>query len=176
MEQPRRAERPDPSQDVRLFAAWFGLLLVAMGVAMAGFLFFRIGKTLLDPRSFETQVDRWEFVVRGRTTDAFPDALETPERRLISNQQPPSAEDSPDAAIADRSDPLEDTLELVGRLGSKSARAAALLILVLVLLILVKIVVAVIHAGIRLAALSAGEREYMKRIVDELVYQRKNGS
>jgi hypothetical protein len=157
-----------------------GLLLVAMGVAMAGYLFVRIGQVLLDPRSFENQVDRWEFVVRGRTTDAFPDNYETPERRVISAPQAPAEPDSVDPespnALTERGDPMEETLHLVGRLGSKSARPAALFILILVLLILVKIIVSVIHAGIRLAALSAGDREYMKRIVDELVYQRNDRS
>ena len=68
--------------EIRAFAAWMGLMLIAFGVAMAGYMFFRIGAVLLDPRAFETQVDRWEFVVRGRVSDALPNAYETPERTV----------------------------------------------------------------------------------------------
>lgn len=173
---PQRPVPPDPTSDVRVYAAWFGLVLVAMGVAMAGYLFFRIGQVLLDPRSFETQVDRWEFVVRGRTTDAFPQAYETPDRGIIGGVSGNAPQDralvNADDISTPSADPVEDTLRLVGRLGSKSARVGALLLLMLVLLILVKIIFSVVHAGIRLAALAGGEREYMKRIIDELADQR----
>lgn len=173
----RRVGSRDASSEVRMFAAWMGLVLVAMGVAMAGYLFYRIGQVLLDPRAFETQVDRWEFVVRGRTTDAFPDVFETPDRQQIGAgvDSATGVDERGSAVPARHSDKVDETAQLVGRIGSKAARPAALFVLVLVLLILVKIVVSVIHAGIRLAGLAGGEREYMKRIVDELVYQRRRG-
>jgi hypothetical protein len=164
---PGRAEH-DPTAEMRMFASWMGLLLVAFGTAMAGYMFYRIGMVVMDPRSFETQVDRWEFVIRGRTTDAFPDAYETPERTV---RQPAIANELP-AQQASPADSTEEMARFVGRVGSKSARPAALLLIVLVLTILLRIAIAIIHAGIRLAGLAGGEREYMKRIVDELVNQR----
>lgn len=164
--------RPDSTSDIRAFAAWMGLVLVAMGVAMACYLFYRVGQVVLDPRSAETQVNRWEFVIRGRATDAFPDAMETGERRIIAPVPARAVDDFEDPAPATSNDPVEETARLMGRLGSKSARAAALVVLLVVLMLLVKICTAIIHAGIRLAGLSGGEREYMKRIVDELVHQR----
>lgn len=181
---PRR-EAVDASSDVRVFASWFGLVLVAMGVAMAGYLFFRIGQVLLDPRAFETNVDRWEFVMRGRVNDALPAALETPERRL-ARPLPPAGDQDADPATETPADyyedpppatapvdPVEDMARLAGRIASKSARPMALLLLIMVLTLLVRIIVAVIHAGIRLAGLAGGEREYMKRIIDELMEQRR---
>jgi len=179
---------PDASGEIRAFAAWMGLILVAMGVAMAGYLFWRIGSVVLDPRGFETQVNRWEFVVRGRTSDAFPDSYETPDRGTVGNYRPDgdparwqpqagaenSATETGAGAGTTTGDPVEDTARLVGRVGSKSARAAALLILIMILMLMVKIITSVIHAGIRLAALAGGEREYMKRIVNELVEQRRS--
>lgn len=176
MQEARQYESRDSSSEVRIFAAWMGLVLVAMGVAMAGYLFYRIGQVLLDPRAFETQVDRWEFVVRGRTTDAFPDVFETPERRQIGEGVSPTGREFDDSNTANsRSNQVDEAAQLVGRIGSKAARPTALIVLMLVLLIMVKIVVSVVHAGIRLAGLAGGEREYMKRIVDELVYQRRRG-
>lgn len=174
--QPQYVDAPDASRDVRLFASWMGLAVVAFGVAMAGYLFFRIGQVVLDPRSFETQVDRWEFVIRGRTSDAFPEAYETPDRQLIQTPRTPeddTAGANPEnAAPGGTSDQVEEMARFMGRVGSKSARPAALLLIILVLMLLVRIIVAIIHAGIRLAGLSGGEREYMKRVIDELVYQR----
>lgn len=173
---PHRPPTVDPTTDVRIFAAWFGLVLVAMGVAMAGYLFFQIGRVIMDPRAFETQVDRWEFVLRGRATDAFPDTYETPElQRISANPTAPSGNgvDSTSGLTSVSADPVEETARLLGRIGSKSARLGALMLLMLVLLILVRIIFAVVQAGIRLAALAGGEREYMKRIIEELVDQRE---
>lgn len=179
----RSKDGADASSDVRVFASWFGLVLVAMGVAMAGYLFFRIGQVLLDPRVFETNVDRWEFVMRGRATDAFPDVFETPERRLVRPLPPDNDGGDPAAPgahpydemapPAPPPDPVEDMARLAGRIASKSARPMALLFLIMVLTLLVRIIIAIIHAGIRLAGLAGGEREYMKRIIDELVDQRR---
>lgn len=159
---------PDTSSEIRSFAAWMGLVIIAFGVATSGYLFWKIGGVLLDPRAFETQVDRWEFVVRGRTTDAFPDTYETPDRRQITN--PDTAAETAPA----RRDRVEEMAEFAGRMGSKSARPAALLLIILVLSIMVRISIAIINAGIRLAYLTAGEKDYMKRIVDELVERRNN--
>lgn len=174
---PRHRPPPvDPTTDVRVFAAWFGLVLVAMGVAMAGYLFFQIGRVIMDPRAFETQVDRWEFVLRGRATDAFPQSFETPDLQRISanpTAQPGNGMDTSNGMAPISADPVEDTARLLGRIGSKSARLGALMLLTLVLLILVRIIFAVVQAGIRLAALAGGEREYMKRIIEELVDQRE---
>lgn len=171
---------PDRSSDLRIFASWMGLILVAFGTAMAGYMFYRIGMVILDPRSFETQVDRWEFVIRGRTTDAFPGAYETPEQTLRAPAIEPDGSpavgepdaDSPPSTTYTEADPTEEMARLIGRVGSKSARPAALLLIILVLTILVRIIIAIIHAGIRLAGLAGGEREYMKRIINELVNQR----
>lgn len=168
---------PDASSEVRIFAAWMGLVLVAFGVAMAGYLFFRIGQVILDPRTFETQVDRWEFVIRGRTTDAFPEVYETPERRIISPQSAQNAGSGNETAAVgsgQKESRAEEIAQFVGRVGSKSARPAALLIITLVLAILVRIILGIINAGIRLAGLAGGEREYMKRILDELVNRRNH--
>ncbi len=190
-----KRDRPDPlqpppldgqadlSSDVRIFAAWMGLVLVAFGVGMAGYLMFRIGDVVLDPRAIETQVDRWEFVIRGRTTDAFPQAYETPERRIVASTGPPQG-DGLDAGDPETSelDPApdissnqsEEMARFVGRVGSKSARPAALLLIVVLLMLLVRIIIGIIHAGIRMVYLTAGEKDFMKRIIDELTRQRNH--
>lgn len=171
----------DSSAGVRIFAAWMGLLLVAVGAALAGYLMYRIGEMVLDPRTFETQVDRWEFVIRGRTTDAFPDTYETSDnKRIITSVPAPGASGDPeietqDAPIRPGHEAIDQTEEMarfVGRLGSKSARPAALLLVMVLLMILVRILVAIMHAGIRLVYLTAGEKDYMKRIIDELAHRR----
>jgi len=173
----RLEERNDSAADLRIFASWLGLVIVTFGVVVCGYLFIRIGETLLDPRAFETQVDRWEFVVRGRTTDAFPDSYETPEGTLNRDDtteaatEGPAAPSSPSQPNKDR---VEEMVEFIGRVGSKSSRPAALLLIILVLSLLVRIAIGVVHAGIRLAYISAGEKDYMKRVIDELVEQRKN--
>ena len=163
---------PDASSEIRNFASWMGLVMVALGVAMAGYLFYRIGMVLLDPRSFETQVNRWEFVIRGRTTDALPDTYETPERQAISPQTALTAKRENDLPGNSTQDETEQLVHFLGRLGSKSARPVALFFILLVLTLLVRIISAVMHAGIRLAGLAGGEREYMKRLLDEMLYQR----
>lgn len=148
-----------------------GLVLVSFGVTIAAYMFFRIGQVVLDPRSFETQVDRWEFVIRGRTSDAFPGAYETPDLGLVTTQP---GEEIPAVSGngGSREDRVEEVARLVGRVGSKSARPMALLLIVLILVLMVRIVIGIIHAGIRLAGLSGGEREYMKRIIAELTHNR----
>jgi hypothetical protein len=164
----------DSAGELRTFAAWMGLVIIAFGLAMAGYLFYRVGQVLLDPRSFETQVDRWEFVVRGRTTDAFPQTYETPDRKRITIP-PVDGAANPNQPAADANQPRdrsEEIAQFVGRLGSESARPAALLLIILVLSILVRIAIGIINAGIRLAYLTSGEKDYMKRIIDELVDQR----
>lgn len=161
--------------DVRKFAGWMGLVIIAFGVAVAGYLVLRISEVIIDPRGFETQVDRWEFVVRGRVSDALPDAYETPERTLLSGQMP-AATAEPDLQTTAPQNPsgdVEKMAEFVGRVASKSARPAALFFLVILITIVVRIIIAIIHAGIRLVYITAGEKEYMKRIIEELVEQRR---
>lgn len=163
---------PDNSSEFRVFAAWMGLVIVAFGLAISGYLLLKIGQVLLDPRGFETQVDRWEFVVRGRTTDAFPDAYETPDRQIIRNPDAAAASAAPEKQP--EKSRSEEVADLAGRIGSKSARPVALFLIVLVLTLMVRIAIGIIHAGIRLAYITAGERDYMKRILEELLDQRQN--
>lgn len=167
----KRSAAPDSGSEIRSFAAWMGLVIIAFGVTTAGYLFWKIGNVLLDPRAFETQVDRWEFVVRGRTSDALPDIYEIPDRRPVGNPDQPVTDP---ANPANQQDHVEQVAQLTGRIASKSARPAALILILLVLGLMVRIAVAIINAGIRLAYLTAGEKDYLKRIVDELVAQRNN--
>lgn len=177
------ASQPDASSDVRIFAAWMGLLLIAFGVAMAGYVLFRIGEVVMDPRAIETQVDRWEFVIRGHTTDAFPQAYETPERRTL-NPAPLAQSDDSEAESsqpegleeirAAQSEQTDEMARFIGRIGSKSARPAALFLIIVLLMLLVRIIIAIIHAGIRMIYLTAGEKDHMKRIIDELTRQRNH--
>ncbi len=169
--------------EIRAFAGWMGLVIIAFGVAVAGYLLLRIGEVVIDPRGFETQVDRWEFVVRGRVSDALPDAYETPERTIPAAVAPaepvPETEGTAGTAGARPSAPdgqvgdVEKMAEFVGRVSSKSARPAALFLLVIIITIIVRIIIAIINAGIRLVYVTAGEKEYMKRIIEELVDQRR---
>lgn len=161
----------DGAAETRNFAAWFGMVLIAFGVGMAGWMFFYIGEIVLDPRGFSQQVDRWEFVIRGRATDAFPDAYETPDGVRLNTAGTDAAVTAPDAGSPDD---VERMAEFVGRVGSKSSRPAAILLLLLVVSLLVRIVLAIVSAGIKLVYVTTGDRDFMRRVIEQLASRRND--
>lgn len=161
---------PDATIGFRTATATFGLVLIGIGSLMTLLLFWRLYQLFLDPRPLEVQVDRWEFVIRGRATDG-----PIPVEREIASEGRIEADPLPAGGTGVRRprDEVEAVAEIAGRIGSKAARPAAILIMLVLLGILVRIVLGVIDIGGRLVYSAAGERDILKRLVHELQKRRE---
>ncbi len=164
---PLRTE-PDPSAGFRAASATMGLILIGIGSILTLLLFWRLYQTFLDPRPLVAQVDRWEFVIRGKATDA----LIPVERPVVTGSEPDEDYDTaaPTSARAVRrpENEVEAVAQIAGRVGSKAARPAAMLIMLILLGILVRILLGLIDTGGRLVYNAAGDRELLQRLVREL--------
>ncbi len=169
-----RPPAEDPTSGFRVFAASIGIVLVMAGAGLAGYLFYNVIKVMADPRSFSTQVDRWEFVVRGQANDLSPGALELPDRQKQA-EAGGAAESDPSIAAEAAPSEAEKIAHFAGRMGSKAARPGALLMIVILLTLLVRIAIALIDSGARLVHLAAGEKEFMKRLLYEITTRNRSG-
>jgi hypothetical protein len=164
-----RAPEPDPGTSFRVTAASLGLVLIGVGALMAGYLFYQIYRVLMDPRPLVDQVNRWEFVIRGRANDVPVRPVERAESAKLKAGEPDDAAD-PLTPGQHNSSPreIEAAAQFVSRMGSVSARPAALLLMFVLLGIMVRIAIAFIEAGGRLVNLAAGEKEFIQRLLREI--------
>lgn len=129
---------------------------------LALYLFFRIGDLVMDPRGFREQVDRWEYVVRGRSADLMADFSEPGATQQRSEPQTaPATPINPD-------DKAEEASRFIERAFSRGARPIALLILIVLVSLLVRVLILLIDVGARLIHLSVGDKEFMKKLLREL--------
>ena len=180
-----RAPEPDPGTSFRVTAASMGLVLIGIGVMMAGYMFYQIYRVLMDPRSLVEQVNRWEFVIRGRANDIAVRPVERGEAIKLNSRTPSGRTQASNEPI--EIDPLapgqntgaphdvEVAAQFASRLGSLGARPAALLLMFILLGILVRIAISFIEAGGKLVNLAAGEKEFMQRLLAEITRKNKNG-
>lgn len=157
------ASDSDGTAGMRVVGAILGVALVIIGTTFSLYMFFRIGEAVMDPRGFREQVDRWEFVVRGRTTDAVGDAREP--AALTSDNTGAAGNLLPPDTLEDRA---EEAARFIERTFSRSARPIALFVMVVLVSMMVRILILLIDAGARLIHLAAGEKEFMKRLLREI--------
>lgn len=174
---PFRAPEPDGTTGFRIMAASMGLVLIVIGAMMCATLFYQIYRALMDPRPLVEQVNRWEFVIRGRMNDVPVRPVEKGEAaKLRTGSKPANAADNeepeadPLTAAHSGSAPrdVEIAAQFAKRLGSVSARPVALLLMFILLGILVRVAVGLLDAGGRLVNLAAGEKEFMQRLLFEI--------
>ena len=150
---------------LRSTAAALGLLLIGTGAIMAAWMFYQVAQALVDPRPYGPQVDRWEFVIRGKQVDGDPGAGEITDRRgARPTAARPAASDDLSQGIRD----VETAASLAGRIGSKAARPTAIFVILTLLLLLVQIARVLIEGGARLIGVASGDRDLMKRLLDAL--------
>ncbi|MGI8905263.1 MAG: hypothetical protein ACR2IE_02090 [Candidatus Sumerlaeaceae bacterium] len=171
-----RAPEPDPGTSFRMTAASIGLILIGVGVLMSGYMFYQIARVLLDPRPLVEQVNRWEFVIRGRANDIPVRPIERGEAEKLKRSAATSADSRQDSESEiltpgqDSRSPreIEVAADFAKRMGSLGARPAALLLMFVLLGIMVRIAIGFIDAGGRLVNLAAGEKEFMQRLLKEI--------
>lgn len=180
-----RAPQPDPGTSFRITAASLGLVLIGIGVLMSGYMFYQIYRVLMDPRPLADQVNRWEFVIRGRANDIAVRPVEEGEAAKLnvgpgSTRMANAAEPDDDPLTPGRngqssSRDIESFAEVARRLGSLGARPTALLLMFILLGIMVRIALGFIEAGGRLVHLAAGEKEFMQRLITEITRRNRAG-
>lgn len=173
---PREEADMGPS-GFQMIAASLGLVLIGVGVLLAIMLFLQVYRVLMDPRPLTDPLNRWEFVMRGRTNDIPVRPVEQPDLAAAdaaAQASDPEA-DPNDFSVTDGRRPQNEAeafAEAVGRMGSKAARPLGLLVMLLLLGILVRVALGLIEIGGRLVSLVTGERQMLQRLVQEL--QRRN--
>jgi len=166
-----RREEPDPSAGFRTATASIGLVLIVLSALLCMFLFWRIYQVLMDPRPLADQVDRWEFVLRGKATDA-PIPVERPvmdptgQYQLAEEEQPPKQPFRPATEA-------EAVAQIAGRVGSKAARPAAILIMLMLLGVIIRIVLGLMDVGGRLVHHAGSDKELLQRLVREITERRQ---
>lgn len=179
----RLPQEPDPSSGFRIMAASIGLVLIGVGIFLCITLFYQIYRVLMDPRPLVEQVNRWEFVIRGRMNDVPVRPVEPGEAAKLK-KDPAVSRTGEDSAEPDPLTPgqspnrprneAEIAGQVAARLGSVSARPTALLLMFILLGILVRIAIGVLEAGGKLVNLAAGEKEFMQRLLVEITRRNKS--
>jgi hypothetical protein len=171
-----RAPEPDPGTSFRTTAASMGLILIGVGVLMSAYMFWQLARVLLDPRPLVEQVNRWEFVIRGRANDIPVRPIERGDEEKLRRQPQlignPTANETnpltPGQGATQGTREVEAVAEFAKRMGSLGARPAALLLMLVLLSIMVRIAIGFIEAGGKLVNLAAGEKEFMQRLLKEI--------
>lgn len=169
-------QQPEPGTSFRYAAASIGLILIGVGALMAGYIFYQVYRIVMDPRPLVEQVNRWEFVIRGRANDIAVRPIERAEAAKARANTSPGSDDpnseadplTPGGQRAGNSRELEAAAQFASRIGSLSARPAALLLMIVLLGVLVRIAISFIDTGARLVNLAAGEKEFMQRLLKEI--------
>jgi hypothetical protein len=134
-------------------------------------LFYQVAQFIVDPRPYSEIISRWEFVIRGRQLDSDAGAAEAPDlRRAGVPDREGQLEESvpPEEDLSRGIRDVETAARLAGRIGSKTARPAAVMVILFLTLILIRIATALIEAGARLVGVLSGERALMTKLLKAL--------
>lgn len=136
---------------IRRTGAAIGIALILGGVALAGFLFVQIVRSLDNPNRFKGSLDKWETVIRGSLT-----IPSVPVEESVGDVRPSRRSPSFDQLTIAK--PFSEAI-VVG------SRLLAAVFMTLFALVLAVMSLSLIGAGGRLVSLATSEAEVMRKLL-----------